>query len=365
MVLASVNGIAFACNLSSFTVTSIVPMPPDTMINFTVCYGGGRTGVIKGADGDTRSVAIVFRSANWTGSIVSFSPASMASIFSSCVMPGADVGAQPSPYNTVETVTYVDPGYYGMQPCMSQPFACVTSTALCGNVAQNCINYSFLVTQVPDSICVLGAEGSGNPIGGCDCSQMGDALRLGAPLLVWGDISAVAGDDGIVVTWGSFQEFESGTYHVERQIGQGPFSEIGTRSGLGATQAPVEYSFTDPDAGLQGRVGYRLRFVDQDGHSEYSPIVSVNLRMIGNFAVQEIYPLPARDVITANLLVNAAGDLSWRLIDAGGKMLINGTMALPGGESQLALDLQSLRPGNYYLQCRMGSETVTRKVIKQ
>lgn len=41
---------AHACNLASFTITSIVPATPDTILNFTMCLGVGRTGMVMGGD---------------------------------------------------------------------------------------------------------------------------------------------------------------------------------------------------------------------------------------------------------------------------------------------------------------------------
>ncbi len=353
-----------ACNLSSFTLNSIVPMGLDTAINFTICIGSGKTGALNGGDQSTNSIFVEFWG-TYPGTVIqSFSPSNFVSGFGGCVNPGVSYGPDPS-FGSIASIIFIDPGYYGFNvPCSNSPLGCVNSTALCGNVTATCRNFTVVVNHVPDSMCVLGVEGGGNPTGGCPCSQMGSALRQSALGLLWGDISAVEAADHIRVTWMSLQEFGMGTHHLERQMYGSDFMEIASMPGAGANQEPVEYKYLDSKEDLQGEVNYRVRFVDENGKAEYSTVVSVKLPITGNFFLRHIFPTPAHDVVNAEFICLTAGNLDWKMIDIQGKSVASGIANLPEGQSSLSFDLSQLRPGTYYMQCRVGNERVTRKVVK-
>jgi hypothetical protein len=357
-------GSAYSCDLSSFAVSSIVPMGLDTAVNFTVCVGAGRTGALLGADQSTNTFSIQFYGTLPGTNIQSFSPGSVVSVVGGCTMPGLNLGADPF-FGSIASISYLDPGYYGLHiPCSSQPFACINSTPLCGGVHTQCVNFSVVFNRMPDSMCVYGIEGGGNPLGGCSCASMGSTLRQSLLGLIWGDIRALAQPDHIRVTWQSLQEFNMGVHHLERQVNGDEFVELTTRQGAGSNQEPVEYAFLDSRDGLQGEVKYRVKFVDQNGETDYSSIVAVQLPITRRFSFQGIAPLPAKDLVHASLWTMEASQLNWSLIDVTGKTVDNGNDQLPAGQSKFALDLTQLHAGTYYLQCRVGNERVTRKVVK-
>lgn len=163
------TGHLIACNLSSVSLTSVVynPGPGTYTINFQLNVGQGRSGNLTGADGDTRTIAIAFYRSCGPMSISSMSPTTLNGAFTGCNMPGYDLGPQGVPFNCQAMYTYIDPGYYGVPPCVTQPFGCIVSTTLCGNVQSAAYNMSVTVNQMPDSLRVFGVEGAGNPVGGC------------------------------------------------------------------------------------------------------------------------------------------------------------------------------------------------------
>lgn len=168
-ILCLLGNVILACNLSSVSLTSVVynSGPGTYTINFQLAVGQGKTGVITGADGDTRTVGIALYRGCGPVNLLSFSPANLTGNYTGCSMPGSNLGPQGSPYSCQAMVAYIDPGYYGVPPCVTQPFACITSTALCGNVQSVTYNMSLTVDHMPDSLRVLGVEGAGNPLGGC------------------------------------------------------------------------------------------------------------------------------------------------------------------------------------------------------
>lgn len=160
----------FSCNLSS---ASLIRYHKNLFgyydIQLEVCIGYGRTGSAAGADNNTRSISFAWYSQDNFFQIINFSPENITSSrgFSDCTMQGRDIGPQGAPYNSQATIVYVDPGYYGEEPCLSHPYACITNTQLCGNIGQQCIYYNFTTYSIPDSIRIFGIEGDGFPLSGC------------------------------------------------------------------------------------------------------------------------------------------------------------------------------------------------------
>lgn len=170
MLIASLLSVqSLACHRSVLNPTTVSwdGINQEYVIGLRLDVGSGRTGVQYGADGDTRSITFAFYKACTTITVNSYSPSQITGAFTNCTMPGMNLGPQGMPFNSQATIIYLDPGYYGIPPCVNQPFACISTTALCGNVATNTYNFTFRTSIMPDSIRVFGVEGNGNPLAGC------------------------------------------------------------------------------------------------------------------------------------------------------------------------------------------------------
>ncbi|MEM7038914.1 MAG: HYR domain-containing protein, partial [Bacteroidota bacterium] len=116
----------------------------------------GLTGATAGADQATSSFAFLFHNPS-PFSVVTFSPSAVTGDTTQCPHVGVQVGPN---LGAQDVIFYTPPG----NPC---DFTCVSTTAQCGNVHQQCEQYMFRVPSLPDSICVAGVEGAGNPFAGC------------------------------------------------------------------------------------------------------------------------------------------------------------------------------------------------------
>ena len=83
------------------------------------------------------------------------------------------------------------------------------------------------------------------------------------------DFGAVAGAKQVDLNWTSTQEIGFSHYEVERLAGHGGWQTIGRQTG-----GETNYSFADLDP-ESGNNFYRLRMVDVDGSTAYSPVRSV------------------------------------------------------------------------------------------
>ncbi|WKN42841.1 hypothetical protein [Tunicatimonas pelagia] len=80
----------------------------------------------------------------------------------------------------------------------------------------------------------------------------------------------------VIVNWESAAELNNDLFHVERSADGVRFEEIATIPGVGNSQKPTEYSYTDTQP-LKGISYYRLSQVDHHGKTEIFNTVAVFL----------------------------------------------------------------------------------------
>ena len=92
------------------------------------------------------------------------------------------------------------------------------------------------------------------------------------------------------IAWSSSMEENSFKYEVQRSADGKNFVTVGTVTAAGISVQTVKYSYNDVLPG-SGAYFYRLRMVDQDGHSELSKTVYVNSKK-GEGVVTKVFPNP-------------------------------------------------------------------------
>lgn len=366
MLLISGTSELLACNLSGISLTCQSGTAPNITLCVRVCNGYGRTGTTKGADNDTRSISFGwYKNPNVPAfTITSFLPASITSGrgFSNCTMPGINIGPQGAPYNSQGTVIYVDPGYYGTPPCVTQPYGCVTSTALCGNANQQCITYTFVVNTLPDSVRVYGVEGGGNPIAGCYPDA--DMKITFVPLPVeWGTVEAIAADNAVRVKWTTVSETNTDLFVVQRALGSDDFSPIGQVNAAGNSTNLLHYEFTDFSP-MPGVNRYRLLQMDQDGNTDNSEAVEVNFGGPSGLEWGAVGPNPASSHITLNFFNDRSESMTLSVFDQNGKAVIKKEFQSQVGSNPIDLALSSVDAGVYYVSVQGAGGKLTRKFIK-
>jgi hypothetical protein len=362
-----------ACNLSDLTFCGIdqspTPLlnpafPNDSLICLTVCNGYGVTGVSQGADSDTRSIGFGWYDVNPGFVIRAFSPSSITSGrgFDDCTMLGADIGAQGAPYNSQATVLFVDPGYYGSEPCASQPFGCISTTVECGNEAQQCVTYIFQVSQIPDSVRVFGVEGAGNPLDGCypDADMM---HAFGGLSLEWGSLEGIALKNTIKVKWTTLTEINTDVFILERANAQGIFEEIGTLKGSGNSASVRRYEMVDL-APMIGNNRYRIVQIDDEGGSAISTIVEVMFNGPTTLSWGAIAPNPASAFVNLTFFHDQSEDLLLTLCTLDGKVIVKEDLRASAGTNQLQMILSEVKSGSYIISLQGAKAKVSRRLLK-
>ncbi|TDW97607.1 T9SS type A sorting domain-containing protein [Dinghuibacter silviterrae] len=154
---------------------------------------------------------------------------------------------------------------------------------------------------------------------------------------------------GNVLNWSTTWETNNAYFAVERSTDGRDFGEIGEVQGHGTTSQLQEYAFTDPTPVPATTNYYRLRQVDNNGWTTYSPVVS--LRSDGGPLSYKVYPNPA--VSTLHVALPTRLDrLGIFIYSVGGKLLQSKTVAGPG--EGVDVDVSRLPAGLYYLSLDPG-----------
>lgn len=387
-----------ACNLSQATNWSFTPVGNNWQLTFQLDIGRGVSGTTFGADDDTRTIGFAFFG---SGTLISFSPASITGTFSGCTMNGVDAGPLGSPFNSQNTVLYTDPGYYGYAPCVTTPFACVTSTALCGNIGIETNNFTMVFDCFPDSMAIMGVEGGGSAIQGCygNSDMRFDFTALPGPIVA-SQSSTPCGGDTITLyalsglssylwsngaTSDSIRVDTGGWYWCDLNIG----SACGGRDSIFVTFFPepqpvytpsgtqmctgsyVSYQWYRNGVLLPGETNmctstiipgvYTVIVVDGNGCSNRQGFITGNTAADFNNTFT-VFPNPAREVVKLRFNGPILESSSLLLYDMTGKLIYHADF--PSMPSEFELSLAGIAKGSYMLEIKTGNFSATRKVVK-
>jgi hypothetical protein len=165
------------------------------------------------------------------------------------------------------------------------------------------------------------------------------------------------------VAWATASELRSAYFAVERSALGGPFAEIGRVAAQGTTAASHSYTLLD-QAPLPGLSYYRLRQVDVDGTTAYSPVVAVRWGDEAAAPALECYPNPASaQGFRLRALGLAAEGATVRILDPLGRLVLAQAVAAGAGEAFIK-PAQSLPAGLYFVTWHAASGTqLTTKVV--
>jgi hypothetical protein len=160
----------------------------------------------------------------------------------------------------------------------------------------------------------------------------------------------------IVLRWITASEENSATFTVERSAEGRTFHYLRTVAGAGNTQTRTNYELVDSQP-LPGTSYYRLRQVDFDGTTTYSPVRTVALTAeTANSGRLLVFPNPAHDAVHV-LLLGPAPAAPLQVCDALGRVVR--TQPTPSAGTEAALPLAGLPVGIYILRCGALSQRLT------
>ena len=169
-----------------------------------------------------------------------------------------------------------------------------------------------------------------------------------------------------LLTWSTASEKNNDHFDVERSLNGTDFVKIDEVKGQGSSSSATDYARTDAGIGAKanGLVYYRLKQVDTDGTSTYSPVRSVRFGKV--VPAIALFPNPATTATNLDLTALPAGSYQVSVLDAAGRVVLHTT--LDAGLAH-ALQLNTIASGSYTLLVRgtNGGQVVnlTKRLIKE
>ncbi|WP_162549762.1 T9SS type A sorting domain-containing protein [Hymenobacter nivis] len=165
--------------------------------------------------------------------------------------------------------------------------------------------------------------------------------------------TAVAARLDAQLRWTTASEHNNDRFVVERSADNTAFEAVGTVRGQGNSSRAFDYAFLDAGAARHALAGrplyYRLRQVDSNGETSYSPVRTVAFQTGGTAG---LYPNPASATATLDLSNLPAGPYQVQVLDLTGRVVAAYSLA---GGAQHPLNLRALAVGTYLVRVHGGA----------
>ena len=170
----------------------------------------------------------------------------------------------------------------------------------------------------------------------------------------------------VVLHWVTASEKNSQHFVIERSVDGSTFSALRTVAAAGTTQARTTYDQTDEQP-LFGTSYYRLRQVDTDGTTAFSPVQLIRL---GSANAEGLAVYPGREaqqwVVSSALpaAVLASGPASVRVFDTLGRS--QQVFCTPDGNQpgRWTLDMRALPAGLYIVRLESAAGTFSQRIVQ-
>lgn len=206
---------------------------------------------------------------------------------------------------------------------------------------------------------------------GTDPSAAIDDIFLTTPTPLSADLVSFTAqketDARINVNWTATHEVNFSHYDLERSTDGKQFTKIHSKKGI-CSNTSTKCQYTYSDERQQQRVYYRLKMVDNDGHSNYSSIISID----AGSASSSDYSIVSALVIDDNLQLTldckrkATGSIS--VYSTSGKLVASEKeVSFKSGINQLDVPVKKIPAGVYLIKIQMAEDgqIVTGRTIKK
>jgi hypothetical protein len=148
----------------------------------------------------------------------------------------------------------------------------------------------------------------------------------------------------VELTWTTEQEINANRFEIERSADGLNWKSIGKVNAKGNTTEATKYAFSDASF-TGGTISYRLKMIDLDESSEYSPIRSVKIAVTETHEMT-IYPNPAADYVVISSKYATSSNVTIQLISMNGQVL----KQVNSSSSTTNLTLSAFHAGNYIVR---------------
>ncbi len=179
--------------------------------------------------------------------------------------------------------------------------------------------------------------------------------------VTWSGINARLNEknDGLI-SWSTASEINNDYFEILRSTDGKIYHTIGEIDGSGNSAVENHYTFTDKRVN-QGNNFYKIRQVDYDGNSSYSPTRSIRLQSNEESFTISPNPSPATEIKIYTTAIS--GDIDFYLYDGMGKKIDHLARSLEQSDHLTLRPSEPLENGQYYIRMYSGYHLIDTKAI--
>ncbi|MBC7950181.1 MAG: T9SS type A sorting domain-containing protein [Chitinophagaceae bacterium] len=189
----------------------------------------------------------------------------------------------------------------------------------------------------------------------------GDFIAL--PLR-WVSVDASPDNANVIVSWKTASEEQTDHFLVQRSNNGSDYANVGHVNANGALAN--SYVFTDVEAmKLAGtrKLYYRVQYVDKDGKTDLSRVVTVDLN--SQQLLLRVQPNPVHSEVKLVLDARSNDKGLVRVMNMEGKLIWQQPITLRAGQNIIAADFGHLPNGNYLVHVSAGGSVIVQKILIQ
>lgn len=179
------------------------------------------------------------------------------------------------------------------------------------------------------------------------------------------DFTAKAVNGNVVLNWSTVFEQNNRGFEIQRSANNADaFFPIGFVNGTGNGTSQQQYLFTDNNVQKNVHYFFRLKQIDIDNRSSFSPVRSVKIsdNKLTNITLA---PNPVANKLFITLNQNNVPILLADVFDITGKLIMQNRFVNPYPSSVLEINIPKLSSGVYLLRLTSGDDMETLRFIKQ
>lgn len=180
------------------------------------------------------------------------------------------------------------------------------------------------------------------------------------------DFKAVEKNYDVNLSWQTATEQNNLGFEVQRSANGTNYEVLSFVDGAGESSSKKSYAYTDRNL-EPGMYYYRLKQIDRDGRSKYSPIVTANVKRASTLVLYQNFPNPVKDQATIQYVLPRHMPVTLTLIDLNGRLirvLDQGMRAT--GQHSITVDASGLMKGTYLYRLETEGEAAeVRKMVVQ
>ena len=192
--------------------------------------------------------------------------------------------------------------------------------------------------------------------GGTQCGQLPLPVELTT-------FSATVKDYLVNLYWKTETEINNYGFEIERKSKECEWKKINFVGGYGNSNSPKEYSYVDKNPIGGSKFQYRLKQIDNDGQSEYSDAVEVEV-VPTEFALYQNYPNPFNPTTTIRYQLPKESEVAIKIYDMlGSEVLELLNEQKEAGIYEVEFNADNLSSGTYIYRIIADNIVQTKKMI--